>query len=527
MAHTTAANIKVGTPATVDTPSAAWIEMMRDWIITDALNGGTRAMREKGTTYLPQDKGEPEQSYIARRDRSFLFPSYASTLEKVTSKPFSQQIGLRGEDALEAPLDEIEDDCDSTGQSITQFFSGVFKNAVDRGLSHVLIEGPKTGGTQSAFDEFHGGLRPYFVHIPAESMFAWRTAFDPDTGTRKITHARWLVSRTERDGDFGEIKRNYVHVMTAPSVELHEDDNGDEVPVALPGTWQVWKGETDASGNAAELGSGAFELASEGTHTYDGLPIVTIYTKRTKMFEGSPPLMGIAWKNIEHWQKESDLSNILHIVSVAILVQTGLSENDEPGPDEPMIVGPNRRIRMSEVDGKVFFAEHSGAGIDAAMKYTADLRAEMEVQGSEPFQRQRSTATATQEIKDESKTNALILTWVCEAERLITKCYEVAARWMGRELPEDFAVDVFDDFELASRAEQGVNQVFKAVELNIISKVTAGHELKRYGVIAESVDIEAEQEAVENEIDLSVLPEPGDPEPGQPPAPAPEPGEAA
>jgi hypothetical protein len=84
-------------------------------------------------------------------------------------------------------------------------------------------------------------------------------------------------------------------------------------------------------------------------------------------------------------------------------------------------------------------------------------------------------------------------------ENTLTEAYGMAAKWVGQELPKDFAVDVFSDFTLSPRATDDLNWILEARAQGDLDHETVINEAKRRGVLNDDVTAEAVQEKLQNE----------------------------
>ena len=78
----------------------------------------------------------------------------------------------------------------------------------------------------------------------------------------------------------------------------------------------------------------------------------------------------------------------------------------------------------------------------------------------------------------------------------------MAAKWVSGELGEDFTVDIFNDFSITLRGSDDISMLLENRKLRELSRETYLREIRRRGFIHESVDLEKEIEAIQNEPDL-------------------------
>lgn len=454
----------------VDTPNGAYRRMALRWELVDALLGGTQAMRDAGTKFLPMEPKEEQAAWDNRRSRSFLFNAFKDTVGRIAGKPFTKPVTLSGADALDPALSNIETNANREGTNLTQFALQVFSDAVAHGKSHILVEFPPRpdGATLATLEALD--LRPYFCHVESDELIAWR---DPEDSRGLLTQARIKACESMPDGEWGE-----KDVATVRVIET--------------GRWREF---TDAFGN------GTYSMTGDGPMLdTKGQPmpvaLVVVNLDEPDEWEASPPLEDLAWLNLAHWQSSSDQRNILRFARTAILFQSGVTDDEAT---KKVTLGPTALIRTTNPDGDMKFVEHSGAAIGAGRQDILDLEERMQQLGLQPFIARTGGQTATGQALDEARASTDVLAWIRTLENALTKAYQLAAQWIGQTLPEGFRVNVFSEFSLATRAIDEITALIAARKGGEISRETFLGEIKRRGLISDSIDITEEIGRIEQE----------------------------
>lgn len=467
-----------GTTAQVDSTSAAYDAMAPAWSIIDDLCGGTTTMRARGRTYLPQYPKEENDSYASRLNRGFLFNGVRDAIEKVVAGPFEKPVTLNGD--LPSGIAGIEADADRAGRSLTDFCRDWFFDAVSHGMSHVLVEYPPITGTPDRRTERLGlGVRPYLVDIKAPQLISAKKR-RASNGQFVLSQVRYKETIAEDDGDYGECDANYIRVINAApegtesgTVELHR--------------------ETDP-------GSGNYVMDGEPQeYRYPGIPLVTLYTRRTGFMTARPPFEDLAWLNIEHWQKKTAHSHALEAVGFAVLAFFGVDLEDLP---ETLCFGPHSILGIpgEGVDAK--FLEHSGAGIGALEAYTDKLVEKMVALGLRPHVEQAPSRTATGESITAAREHSVAQSWAMNLAESIVKVYEHAATWTKETLPEDFSANVHDDFGPGLAAGEEIADLISMRQMDppAITHEQFLREAVRLGRVSKTLDPEDHVEAVHKEL---------------------------
>lgn len=486
----------------VGEPSDAIRAMRARWALGEALRGGTEAMRAARTLYLPQEPAESDQAYAARLGRSFLFNAYGDTVLHLASKPFARTVKLGdGSSPLFAPWVE---DVDLEGSTLTAFARAVFEDAIDHGLTHVLVDFPQTGGRLSLGEERELGVRPFFVHVPAGAILGWRTS--RFRGREVLTQLRLEEHTTVPVGEFGDTVRERVRVYDR----------------ALPGDRRTPTGRRVANDQGAttfrlfEKGSdGKWALVESGEVSVNEIPLVTLYTRRTGFMQASPPLEDLAWKNLEHWQSSSDQKHILHVARVPILFGSGFTEEDMKNPDgSPKAIGPNRLLTAAAPQATLGFVEHRGAAIAAGRQDLVDLLEQMAALGMAPMTQRTGDVTATENAIDQAESVSDLKSWTRNLEGALAAAFNLGARWIRATATA--TVDVFDDFAVSLRGAQDLSELREARKAGDLSRKAYLRELVRRGALAESFDAQADAEERQaeqaEEPKAPVVPDPADDE---------------
>jgi len=454
----------------VDNPCKAYNEMSKGWTLIDDLLAGSQAMRDNSATYLPQFSKEDLSHYAARVANSVLFSAYGDTVKNITSKPFSKPVTLQGE--LPPPLDEVADDVDDQGKPLGQLAKDILTMFVNRGVGHVLVDYPITvdenGETPNLQQERSSGLKPRLIGISPDQLIGWQTSQSAG-GKPYLSRIRITETKTEPDGEWGEQEVQYVRVIE-------------------PDSWRLYRKVEEKEGYK-------YVLESEGTNSLGKVPLVTGYANQTGYLTAYPPLKELSEMNLAHYRSDTDQRNILHMARTVTLFLKGFTEEESQG----VALGPNQLIATSNPNADAKFLEHTGTAIEAGAKDVEKLEERMVMLGLQPFLRRVGNQTATGQGIDESRANCDIQAWVMALEDMLYRAYLMAAEWVGVELPEDFKVDIFNDFAIWIQAAQHVADLIKMRQAGELSQVTFLREVKRRGLLSETVDIDTEIEDIKAE----------------------------
>ncbi|MBZ4402495.1 DUF4055 domain-containing protein [Myxococcus sp. AS-1-15] len=495
----------------VSNESSAYRAMKPHWALVRALLGGTEAMRAAGTTYLPRHTRESEDAYAERLRRSFHFNYFESALGTLSEMPFTKPVTLA--DSAPEELHALVDDVDKQGNDVTTWARNAFADGLANGLVHVLVDFPRVDRTQvqTRADEEEAGVRPYFVHVPADSLLAAYATVEG--GAQVLTHVRIRETVTRVSG-FEEVAVERVRVLEREK-------------------WEVYEKE----------GKGAWALVDGGENTLGVIPLVTWYAGKPKGFMLiRPPLLSLAEKNLEHWQSSSDQRNILTITRFPILAASGVTDESPRGGGAELegldsedreflgkaggrggiAIGPHSLLTTSNPQGKFYYVEHAGAAIEAGAKDLERLEDQMAALSVELLVRRKSNTTATEKSinagQSYSKLGAMARTFGDALEL----AFHFAARWMALEVPDDkLKVSVHTDFGVEEGDAQGLEVLFKTRAAGDISRRAFLKELQRRGTLSADFDEDLDADYLAEEgprlgtVGRQPLDVPHPPQPGQ------------
>ena len=130
--------------------------------LVTTLYGGTLAMREAATDYLPQEPGETTANYNGRLSRSVLFPAYKQAVKSNTGKLYTKEVAVTG---VTEQMSDFLTNVDEDENDLTEFARIATENAINNGCSYILVDYPVMNQNATLQDEINAGGRPYWVNI--------------------------------------------------------------------------------------------------------------------------------------------------------------------------------------------------------------------------------------------------------------------------------------------------------------------------------------------------------------------------
>lgn len=443
--------------ATVATRNAIQSQICAKAELPRTLMGGTQAMREAGTQYLPQELAESDTAYGKRLNDTFLFNAYANAVESLVGKVFADAPTV---ETSNADIEAWAENIDNNGRDLARFAKDILEDAFHPGISYILVDYSTSELPPNATveDVKKAGLRPYWTHISAENLIAWQSI--NINGVDQLTRIQILETTVETDG-WDEVVKEQVKVLYPGKVEIYE--MGDD---------KEW------------------HLAKTFPTTIDFIPLVPVYTKRTGFMNAKPLLDDLAEKNCEHWVTSSDYRRILHVSMAPILAASGLEDSGS------VVIGLNRLFKMPQ-GAKLEYVEHTGAAIESGRKHLEDLKGEMEVLALQPLVKRPGSKTATESSIESAKSHSVLQGVVESFEDCLELAFQYTMMWIGE--TSDVTVELNKDFGLTETEQAVLDMLFKTRNAKDISRKAYLTELKMRGVLNEDYDIDKDMDEIEAE----------------------------
>ena len=479
-----------GSSFSPDRKSLAYQSMELQWQLIDDLTSGTDGMRVAGQRRLPRRMREPMNFYKARLNSTFLYEALKDTVDAIVAKPFSQSVVVKGK--LSPSLAALVENVDGRGTSLSEFAAQTFRTGWLYGASHILIDFPHRPSVEQEIlaagsgeavptvtpdnnlaQDIESGARPVFVHVGPKSLYGWQHRVVG--GAQKLSLIRVYEEDTVGVSDF-------------------EEEVVRRVRVIREGSWTVYQ-ETYVGANQVSW------TQTDGVMSIGEVPLASFFTQKDGTIECEPPLKGLAYLNEAHWQSSSLQRNSLDVARIPILVKLGFNTAGDAansGP-ETTVVSSNVAFESPDVNAKVFYCEHSGAALQAGERDLDRLEKQMALLGNQPWAVGSDPSTATGVVSSTAKGESIVQRSVRNLERALEQAFGFAALWLGEELPEDFEINVYDEFEVAPQRATDISSLKDIWVARGITHKTFLNEVKRRSLLGKDLDVDLEAELVMSE----------------------------
>lgn len=419
---------------------------------------------------MPKMECEEADDYNRRLNTTVLHPGFENAVDDLADKPFCRPVTVEGK--LRPGLERVQADVDGDGTTLTQFGRSLMFDAGCYGLTHILADFPENPlrGAISAAKAEERNLRPTWTHLKATALFHWRRRKNPETGRLELTEIRYHGEREVPNGKALKVEKT-ITVWKSPAgvleglspeqvAELAEKQVAEGLTGPVRGVIETW---VEAEGAESASPGAKWRLSTTTQHTFPGIPLTTIYFRRTGFLEAMPPFRHVAWLNIAHWQSASRQRAFLDFTRIPILWLSGADAQDT----EITIGASHVNSAGMGAESKLSFVEHRGNAADAGWSDLDRLEGQMREAGMQPFQRSGvgKGQTAMGRAIDASGFQSDAQSMVRALEVGIEGAYADSAVWLGAKVrvgarpgPElagdEFRIKIFDGFGVSSAEEK-------------------------------------------------------------------------
>ena len=428
----------------VDSPNAAFFNMLPHWGLIEDLVQGTFKIRSEHRKYLPQEPREQDDSYDIRLARS-VCPPYFLRLERMLAGMLTRK-PVRLTDVPDSVREDLFD-VDLEGNDLNIWTYETARKAIRYGHVGVLVDAPKEGNS----------VRPYWVTYTQREILGWRTEIVD--GQRVLSQLRLMEKVVVPDGKYGEKTIEQVRVLERGRYELHRKNNKSD-----------------------------FVLFEEGVMSTEQIPFAIAYSNRVGYLESRPPMADIAELNLIAYQTLSDLANQLHISAVPMLAMFGF-----PAAAEEVSAGPSEALSLPQ-ESRIEYIEPEGRSFDAQFRRLDQLEKQINELGLAAVLGQKLSAeTAEAKRIDRSQGDSTMQVIAQQMQDLIDNCLKFHAQYLNE--PTAGSSFVNRDF-LASRLDpQDVQALIQLRAQNEITQKTLLSQLTEGEVLGDDFDIEEELES--------------------------------
>ncbi|MHC5779680.1 DUF4055 domain-containing protein [Nostoc sp.] len=429
-------------------------------LLLDCWNG----LEGQEKAYLPKEAKEPPQAWSDRTKRCTFDNRFEPAI-----KDYAGLLSIFSlNDDVALSIESNKDNIDQMGNDLWTFLHEADQYCLRDGWSVIMVEfPPEDPNIDSQADLLSSDRRPYLVLIDRRNIVNFRTA--KINGIPSLTQVTIRENRLEPDGDYGEIEATYYRVLR-------------------PGEYFVF--QVVQTSNSSQL-----VLVEQGTTSLASIPLVYYSVTESDLFAAKAPFLNLAKLNIEHYQKRSQLNEVLRKCNLPVPVRKGLiTALSDLKNVPPLVIGPNSVLDIP-ASGDFYFAEPSGSAIAASREDLKDLDAAMERMTLDFMTGGDHQKTATEVLLDSAKTSANLKGVARRKESVVQQIFKFWVSYTG----EQNGGGITQDESLLSipLTPEQVDKLENLQTAGLISHRTLLLLLQAGKVLPRQFDIDAELKATE------------------------------
>lgn len=450
------------------------------WTIVRDCLSGSKAVKDKGTAYLPQPNATDQSTanvtrYDQYKQRAVFYNVTARTLKGLTGQVFARDPVVQ----LPALLEIMEEDVDGGGVSLDQQARKALSHVIAHGRCGILTDYPKVEGPVTKAMQDDGTIRPNICLYDPWDIINWRVT---TIGGKKI-YSLIVLSESEvvDDDGFETTRDDYYRVL-----RLYEGAYWSEV-------WYF-----DTTLNDFVLDERIQPLDSAGK-PWNRIPFTFIGAENNDSVPDLPPLYDLAEINIAHYRNSADYEESCFIVGQPTPVLAGLTESWVKDVLKGEVqLGSRAAIPLPEGGSASLLQAAPNSMPKEGMEHK---ELQMVALGAKLVEQKTVQRTATEAGLDSASETSLLATAAKNVSHAYTAALKWAALFVGAS--EDLSYDLNTDFDISRLPAAEQAQIIADWQSNAISFTEMRDNLKRGG-IAYQDDEEAKAEMDSDGVSLNV-----------------------
>jgi Domain of unknown function (DUF4055) len=435
-----------------------YLEVQEDLqTVLDVWNG----LKGRASIYVKKEHKEPISAYQERLSRCKFDNRFKPTISGYAGLLSSFTIN----EDTSASIFGFKDNIDNLGSDMPTFFGEADRMAMRDGWCGIVIDyPPQDSSIESQADFIQSNRRPYMVIIDRRDILNWNISYRAN-GRPFINEITIRERRTERVGDFGSKEETFYRVLS-------------------PGIYQVFQILSNDKGEHQLI------KIEEGETSLETVPFVYYSLSEGKFFKANPPFQGLADLNIEHFQKRSQLNEVLRKCNLPVPVRRGLIRSVEDIKKvPPLVMGPNSFLDIPS-EGDFFFAEPSGVAIAATQNDIEKLEAAMDRVSLSFISGGEAQRTATEVLLDAAQIDASLTGMAAKKQSNVQQCFEF---WTAYTQENSIGGITVDDsiLQLPIPPEQA-GRLTELAQTGFIGQEALLSELKKGKALSKDFDIQRE-----------------------------------
>lgn len=429
---------------------------------------GTRAMHAAYKDYIAKYAAEKPPGYLRRATAAKLYGGLSRTLSASVGMLFAKPPELIDRWTPETTAHWENVDGKNTHGDV--FCKRRAEDAIADGLVGILVDfpSPPAGVVVTAANEVELNLRPMWSAYARADILSWRT--DVIDNVEQLTQVVLREGAAANVGRFGT--KLQIRYRVCSLIFAAPDIPGD-APV-LAATWELLEEEKSQSGQVTDIkliARGVFR--DKAGAPFREIPLALVYAGRTdSILTAHPPLLDVAWANLEHWQVATnlrcyeDLCCFPQPTVEGNLAAQGVTADGQPIPGT-FQTGPGVLVHTTE-GSKFAWVELQGTSLDQLRQSLQERKQEIADLGMAFLAKQtRGVETAESKRLDATAENSTLATAAQGIEDGINQALVFHAQYLGIEAGSAPTITINRDFEQLKLDPQVMSVYIQALQAGL------------------------------------------------------------
>lgn len=444
----------------IDTKHPEYLFRLPDWELIEDFVDGDRAVKEKGTKYLPQLSGQSTQKYNNYKNRAVLYGALPRTVAALVGAVFRKEPSF----VFPEKLNYLKKNADGNGVGLTELAIKLTTEVMTTGRAAILVDRPVDGGL------------PYMTVWDCDDCINWST--EPEN-TFFVLEDEKLIAKD--DDKFSMVEDEGYR-------ELTFDENGNYIV-------NIWR-------KISNTRTSGWEIVSSITPERNGKPIqyipftfITPYGTGTEI--AKPPMLDMAYVSRLHYCTGADLALAVHTTSLPTPV---ICADLADGESLKVNLGPDTALILP-AGSKAEFLSYGADGLATVENLMTRYEQMLAALGARIIDTRKSSLPETAESvrTKEAVSGAVTAAVIAAVEAALEKALRWIAEWENAPVN---SIKVKLNRELVSPAVDAnmLTSLTQALQSGAISHETYWKNLEEGGLTDPSISYEQEIVRISNAV---------------------------
>jgi hypothetical protein len=455
----------------IDTLGKLYNKRTAEWEMLRDILDGEATVKDKGDVYLPKLTEQSVTSYNAYKRRGYLYDAVDKTrggfLGAVMRKPATY--------VVPSELDKYMNEITIDKNGFTVLVSDIVDALLSFGFYGVLADG------QTDAD---GSVKPYASTYSPLDIINCKVEIKGGREVLTFLALREMYEEQNPDDPYETFEKEQIRELKLENGVLQvtlwrKNDKGEWVRVNRSKEGE----EANYTVTAKRFGGVAM----------DCIPFVFFGAIKNTRIPPKPPLIGIAYLTIKHYQLSCDYFHGLHFCALPTPYAFGLSD-----VKTEFFIGPEKALMDSNPQAKCGYLEFTGTGLTSVRTAMQDLKREMAILGARILEEQKNVGEAADTIEHRSQGDtATLSSVVTSTEQGLVQVLKYMCKWMGLPEESEIVVSLNKDFISSKLSSSDLLALLQALQAGEISQDTFLYNLKVGEILPDDTSIEDEKDKID------------------------------